>query len=390
MKNKKIKYYLIFPALKNVHLVKDVGMIPFVLYKYYGYESYIVNYNNDDYPYLNNEVKGLEMYFLRKHQFKCGTNPYKIKFDIMKFLIMKSKTIDVLQLIHISKPSYLYALIYKLLNKKGVLYLKTDFDTDRNFLSSKYKTGMKGRIKYIIHKFLLNYLFDIISVETKKDFAKLNTLIRSDKLLYLPSGPYIPRKENCDFTNKENYILTVSRLGTRQKATDVLLEAFGKIKDLKNWKLILIGTIEESFKQYIDEYFKRYPHLKERVIFTGNISDRKFLYEYYLKAKIFTLPSRWENFSIALIEAAYFGCYIVATDVGVAREILEITNYGTLVEKDEIESLANAFQELILNWNNYERNPVEINEIIEENFSWVKICGELDNKIKRIIKEKKL
>ena len=78
--------------------------------------------------------------------------------------------------------------------------------------------------------------------------------------------------------------------------------------------------------------------LVNKVIFKGYISNRDEISKYYKKSKIFCLPSRWESYSIALIEAAYFGNYIISTDVGVAKELLNITKYGELIPKDNLNT----------------------------------------------------
>ena len=44
---------------KNVHLLKDVGMIPYMLWKQYGYNARIITYKNEEkYEYLEKEVRG--------------------------------------------------------------------------------------------------------------------------------------------------------------------------------------------------------------------------------------------------------------------------------------------------------------------------------------------
>ena len=78
--------------------------------------------------------------------------------------------------------------------------------------------------------------------------------------------------------SKEKVILCVARHGTWQKATEVLLEAFAYIEEtIPEWKLELVGSVEEDFKSYIEEYYRRYPKLRERVLFFGNIRDRQRL-----------------------------------------------------------------------------------------------------------------
>lgn len=40
MPEKKLVFATFFPGCLNVHLTKDVGMIPYVLYRDFGYDSY--------------------------------------------------------------------------------------------------------------------------------------------------------------------------------------------------------------------------------------------------------------------------------------------------------------------------------------------------------------
>ena len=76
-----------------------------------------------------------------------------------------------------------------------------------------------------------------------------------------------------NFSEKENIILTVGRLGTHQKATEVLLEAFSLIYKKNNWTLHLAGEIDENFKPFIEKFFNRFPNIKHRIIFHGNLKN---------------------------------------------------------------------------------------------------------------------
>ena len=79
---------------------------------------------------------------------------------------------------------------------------------------------------------------------------------------------------------KENIILTVGRLGTEAKNTELLLETLKEI-DLKDWKVYLVGSIDKRFVNYKENFFKENPSLIDKIIFTGEIKDRKELYKYY-------------------------------------------------------------------------------------------------------------
>ena len=63
----KIKTFVtIFPHTENIHLIKDVGMIPYILQKHHDFDSYIATYNNGNYQFLDTEVKGLKIRFIKK------------------------------------------------------------------------------------------------------------------------------------------------------------------------------------------------------------------------------------------------------------------------------------------------------------------------------------
>ena len=55
--SKRPNYVCIFPNLLNFQLIKDVGMIPYTMAKYFNYNALIVTYNNDKYSYLDQYMK---------------------------------------------------------------------------------------------------------------------------------------------------------------------------------------------------------------------------------------------------------------------------------------------------------------------------------------------
>ena len=365
-------YVCIFPGLMNYHLIKDVGLLPYTMGKYFSYNAHVLTYNNDDYEYLQEDLNGeyLRLIFLEK---KHSTETR----DVISYLIKNSRNIDVLQSfnLHNTLGLFSYFLIYKILNRKGKAYVKLDADDLMASLLIKNK-GIFG----FMQKFMINYLIDCISVESCRLYDKLieTNTISADKLICVPNGISIEYKA---INEKKNNILAVGQVGTIAKATDILLEAFSKIDKLDDWKLILIGSIEESFKEYIDKYFKSYPHLKDKIIFEGYLSDRDEIYKYYSESKIFCFPSRSESFGIALIEAAYFGNYILSTDVGGASDLLDKIDCGELIEKDNSDLLAERLQELILNWDKYKKDPDKLMARVDRSYNWTKLCKKIYDKL---------
>lgn len=370
-----MKYCVLYPKTENVHLIKDVGMIAYKLYKLYGYDSYIATYNNDNYNYLNKEVKGLKMSFIKKRG--------KDLINILRHLKNNSKNIDVLQIFHMTFNSVIYAFLYKLFNRRGIVFLKLDCT---ELLLHKIK-NMKKFQRIFLNCFLNKV--DIVGVEQKNIFNELKYLIgkHSDKLINIPNGIDFQDeclKEKIDFQHKENIILNVGRIGSKEKATDVLMKAFFMInKDIrKNWKLIFVGPIEESFKNTIKEFFHQNNHMKDSIIFKGPIYERKELFKEYKKSKIFCLTSQYESFGIALIEAIACGNIIVSTRVGVAEEIVKGKN-GYVVQVGDVKSISNSLENLMKS-NKLDMFSREMEAYCRENYNWDNIVQNLHYRINKI------
>jgi glycosyltransferase involved in cell wall biosynthesis len=377
-------FVTVFTETENFHLVKDVGQLPYFMYKTEGYDATLISYqNNVEYPFIDQEVNGLKLNFIPNK----GRFLY-FELGVLYYLLNHSKSIAVLNLFHFKKDHILYLLIYKLVNPQGKAYIKLDMDilffkNYNAFLFSNYA------LKNFILKALTSWIFkltDLFSVETDqaKDYL-LNVYPElQNKLICVPNGvdnlyldKEIPIKA---FQEKENIILTVGRIGTQQKNTALLLDAL-KITDLKDWKVYILGPIEESFKKYIADFYKEYPQLENKVIFTGNITDRKELFDWYNRSKIFCLSSRYEGFPIAFPEALYFGNYLISSPVSSAEHITSNGKYGTVARADAHEfskAIQNSIEPGFLSSQRYE----EIRRFSKDNFTWPGIVKKLADQIK--------
>jgi glycosyltransferase involved in cell wall biosynthesis len=375
----KKRFITIFDRAKNFHLVKDVGQVPYHMYKEHGYDSILVTCKNDNnYKYLDNEVKGLKLEFIPN--FKL----FKINFGVIFYLIKNAKKIDVLHQFHIRNYTLLYALVYKLFNNNGVNYLKADAN-EKSLIHRGYivkKKHLKSIDKYI----------DFISFETSnvvEIFKKENPLL-SSKVIKIPNGVdenYIIEKLNISNNNckeKENIIVYVARIGTHQKNTELFLDSLEKV-ELGNWKVHLIGEINPKFNNYIESFFLNNIHLKDKVIFHGNISSREKIYKYYAKSKIFCMSSRYEGFPLVYPEVLYFGNYIFTTDVSGAKDITNNEKYGMIINDFSTNEYSKKLENLI---KNYESNIDLCNEIksfAKENYTWQSIIAILNNNIRKKI-----
>jgi glycosyltransferase involved in cell wall biosynthesis len=161
---------------------------------------------------------------------------------------------------------------------------------------------------------------------------------------YLPNGwyNYTGQDTTVDFSQKENIILTVGRIGTYPKQNHILLNAFASIKDqLPDWTLKLVGPINEAFIPFVEDFFQHNPDLNRRVVFTGAITDKEKLMCEYAQAKIFAMTSSSEGGTPNVIaEALFSGCYIVTSDIDGAIDCTNNGACGSVFPIDNVEALS--------------------------------------------------
>lgn len=376
-----MRFVTLYPRAKNVQLVKDMGLIPYYIRTLFNEDAELVTYKNDEsYPYLDTVVKGAKVTFIKK--------VFGRQIDGCIYLLKEAKKIDVLNIYHLNMSTFLYEIIYKLLNKKGKVYLKLDISMEG--LRTVKLHDPRGFIKHMDIK-----MADLVSCETRVIQKSLNEFFNKE-ILYVTNGCVLsdddakrdttPISKYIDEVNTDHTILTVAKFGTREKASDTLLYAFAKSADKHDYNLKIIGTVEEQFRPVIDRFFEDYPDMKKRVIFAGEIHDRELLREEYKKARVFTLPSRQESFGIVLVEAAYEGCYLVTTEATAAGyDVSDNGKYGYIAKTDDIDDLAKGFESICtddsFDWN---KHAVSISEHAKSVFDWEKIVTDLYMKIKEL------
>ncbi|MDO4690978.1 MAG: glycosyltransferase family 4 protein [Fusobacterium sp.] len=377
---------------------KDNGMIPIYMQMTNKYSSSILTCNlKKDLP---DSIRGITFIKVKRFFNFLPNFAYSIKLirriNLFKYLIKNAKKIDILMLFHISRCSYWYSYLYKKINPKGKIYVKADFNLnvytkEVSIINSSFKNlreffRKKRETKEYRKRKALVKIVDLISYETieayeqmKDEYAGIDT---KGKTIYLPNGyddKFIEKITKKSLKEKENIILTVGRLGTKEKNTELLLESLKEI-ELKNWQVILIGSIEKSFIPFKDKFFKENPKLKNKIIFTGQINDKELLYNYYNRAKVFVLPSRWESFGIVMLEAMAFGNFIITSDTCAAKDITNNGKTGKIISIDSKEELKLALKSVINENINLEKKYKETLKYVTK-FKYSVLINTLDERI---------
>ena len=128
-----------------------------------------------------------------------------------------------------------------------------------------------------------------------------------------------------------------------RKGLRILLDAFGELLNCypsKNMKVLVVG---KGDKKIIMSGLSN--EIAKNVIFQGFHEDPSIFYKV---SDVFVLPSLYETFSIAALEAGACGLPVVMTKVGISDIVAENGVTGFTIERDS-KNLKIALEQILLN-----------------------------------------
>jgi glycosyltransferase involved in cell wall biosynthesis len=371
------RFCLVYDVLLPVHLGKDVGLFPLYMGFTCGYEPCIAYLGCDKNRSFPTQERDASLR-LERTRMLFPALPDRFPLTLLQNLLMlvhvarKAASIDVLMLFHAKRMSLLFARLYKALNRRGTAWIKLDMDGPRPVESGRVKIS-----RYVAAA-------DLVSVESRDLRDRLNTHLPdgSRRIEYVPNGfddlrHPVDRPAIC--RGKENLFITVGRLGTEQKNSELFLEAIARAKDTEA-EFRLIGPSTEAFRRHFEDFRRTHPLVADRVGLVGEIRDRDRLYEYYARAKCFVLTSRWESFGLVLVEALAHGDYILSTDLPASRDIVNgDARIGRIVRQEGADELARCLDDVAA-------RAVDPEPIFEHSIEYYQstICGRLDRRLSEI------
>lgn len=133
-------------------------------------------------------------------------------------------------------------------------------------------------------------------------------------------------------------LISVGRL-TEQKNLEAALEALARLKN-RNWHYTIVGS--GPLRTALEELALA-GGIAEQVTFAGHVEDPYPLLE---QSDIFLMPSRWEGFGLAAVEAMNAGLACIISDVGGLSEVVG-GGAPTPVAPNDIMGLSNNISMLI-------------------------------------------
>lgn len=238
-----------------------------------------------------------------------------------------------------------------------------------------YLPGLKHFFMYQMKKLDDVVVLSKIDVEKFRKELNLKCINIYNPLTLKPQG-------RASMGNKK--FIGVGRFSHKHKGFDILLKAFAKYcqKHDDGWTLEIVGEGPERqmYKDIITD--NNIGHRVTISPFTNNIQ------KHYAAASAYVLSSRWEGQPLVLLEALSHGLPIVASDIPIAKELLENTGTSLLFKNEDIDDLVRKMEEIVYksNWQEMSNQSLSycnlfyIDYIItkwEEVMSCIHICKNL-------------
>jgi len=201
---------------------------------------------------------------------------------------------------------------------------------------------------------------------TVSDFSKreiVNYLnVASNKINVVYNGIANLSMQQFETNKYGGYILVVGSIDQR-KNIHRLIHAFNKVHN-NDIKLLIAGDVSQIFNNKDNESFKS----NERITFLGRVND-EHLATLYTNALLFVYPSLYEGFGIPPLEAMYYNCPTIVSDIESLREICG--EASLFVNPYNINDIAKKI-ELLISDEFLRKNLIKKGKQNIEKYSWGK------------------
>jgi glycosyltransferase involved in cell wall biosynthesis len=289
-------------------------------------------------------------------------------FDFTRFTILKRGNVIHVQWLILPIFEMFAWRIYKFIhpNTKLVLTLhdsKPFLGATSSFVQKiGYLNAAKAFDQFIVHT------LEAKEIWNSRGLKNINVI---------PHGILHVNKTPIEFTQKNNNAeineILFFGLIKHYKGLDILIEAWGIIDKVykKNWKLKIAGNP-------VDDISKIKSRCKELNIEDEIIWDLRFipeeeLHSIFSSASCFVFPYREIDASGAFLSIIPYLKPIIATDVGLFKDLLVNNENGLLVEKENPIELATALQKVMSDNNIIQSISINLKSIYE-NLQWNNIA----------------
>jgi len=187
-----------------------------------------------------------------------------------------------------------------------------------------------------------------------------------------PMHAFDPKIDPNEVVAAERKILLAVGTKPIQKGFDLLVEAFSKLSSVyPDWDLVILGIDPDSHDTIgggasVKKLAERLG-IAHRLFMPGKVGN---MIDWYQRADLFVLSSRYEGIPNVLLEAMASGCPSIAFDCNTGpREIIQDGINGVLVPPENIQALSSGLASLMADKSlrkKYGHNGLRVRETFSE------------------------
>lgn len=187
--------------------------------------------------------------------------------------------------------------------------------------------------------------------------------------------------QNSSVKDNELLITFVGRL-TESKGLHYLIDAIKHLQtsnsELVPFKVIIAG--DGPLKKKLEDFIRK-SGLTDQISLLGHITKIESL---LASTDIFVLPSLYEGFPLALLEAMASGCAIIGSNAGGIPDIIVNSNSGFIVNRGDSRALAERIKMLLIDKELRLKLGMNGREHVRKKFRWVNTARSIYQIYKRI------
>src|SRR6266704_2808903 len=267
--------------------------------------------------------------------------PYTLALATKMLEVFESESLDLLH-VHYAIPHSVSALLARsMAAPRRLPFITTLHGTDitlvgsnRSYLpitkfSIEQSDGVTAISKYLLDQTVRE--FDI-----KRPIEVIPNFVNCDLYVRRPN----PEQRAKLAPGGEPILMHLSNFRPVKRITDTI-EIFAQVRAKMPAKLVLIG---DGPDRGTAEYLVRKKKLQKDVPFLGKQDQ---VYRLLSDADLFLLPSQWESFVLAALEAMACEVPVIATNVGGVPEVVEHGVDGFLVQPGDVKEAARYAIEIL-------------------------------------------
>ncbi|WP_018140862.1 glycosyltransferase family 4 protein [Thioalkalivibrio sp. ALJ7] len=227
------------------------------------------------------------------------------------------------------------------------------YGSERNYPGRKTTGRPWGVLRRLVYRLAAGHIAQTreAAVWLERHTGARNVHVIPNPVIW-PIPSFSPEVATESVVSRERKVILAVGSKPEQKGFDLLVRAFSTLaKDWPEWDLVILGVDAGSSAACgggaVVERLAEQSGIPERLHLPGRVGN---VMEWYERADIFVLSSRYEGFPNVLLEAMAAGCPCIAFDCDTGpRDIIEDGANGLLVPAEDVEKLRDRMAGLMAN-----------------------------------------